>query len=82
MSNSTKKNITNFKEDEKESSLDFVELIHAIIDYYASTTEQEETDSAEAWKKGTEYEVQKIVPEDLDEAIKKAFVVQIKKFHK
>lgn len=82
MNNGTKKNIQNTKEENSENSLDFIELIHSIIDYYASTSEEEGADSADAWKKGTQYEIQKMVPEDLNDAVKKAFIIQIKKFHK
>ncbi len=57
-------------------------LINTILDYYSETSAEE--DSSEAWKKGTEHEEKGcvIVPDDVDELVKKAFKCQLKKFAK
>lgn len=58
-------------------------LIGAILDYYETTAEQT-VDEGEEWKIGTEYEMKSKsnIPKELDEAIKKAFLAQIKKLQK
>lgn len=53
----------------------FNSLINIILDYYSFT----QTEEGEEWKKGTNHE-NKVVPDDLDELIKKAFKSQINKF--
>lgn len=55
-------------------------LINTILDYYNETSQEE--DSSEAWKKGTEHEEKGnvIVPQDVDDLVKKAFKSQLKKF--
>lgn len=58
-------------------------LTSAILDYYNDTGEQT-LDEGDEWKQGTKYapKVKSAVPKELDEEIKKAFLVQIKKFQK
>ncbi len=58
-------------------------LTSAILDYYNDTGEQT-LDEGDEWKQGTKYapKVKSVVPKELDEEIKKAFLVQIKKFQK
>jgi len=57
------------------------ELTGIILDYYCTTGEQP-MDSGDEWKKGTEHEPKPtaVIPGELDEEIKKAFMTQIKKF--
>jgi len=55
-------------------------LINTILDYYCEASSEDEP--SESWKKGTEHEVSKKIPEDIDNAVKQAFKSQLKKFSK
>jgi hypothetical protein len=57
-------------------------LVNVILDYYCETTNT--SDPSESWKKGTEHEERSTpdIPSDVDEMVKKAFKVQLKKFIK
>ena len=58
---------------------EFGYLIGVILDYYESSKSKME--DGETWKKGTEYE-ERIVPEEIDSHIKRAFTKQLNKFCK
>lgn len=57
-------------------------LVGVILDYYSEITDTSEP--GEEWKKGTTHEEKNTpdIPEDVDELVKKAFKVQLKKFIK
>jgi len=59
---------------------EFGNLIYIILDYYDSDSDSDDKDG-EGWKKGTEHD-SKNIPKDVDEAIKKAFINQLKKYSK
>lgn len=65
------------------SVLDIGYLTGAIIDYY-ETTGPPALDEGDEWKVGTTHEPKSRcnIPKELDEAVKKAFLFQIKKFQK
>lgn len=71
------------QEDTSNSALDIGYLVGAIIDYY-ETTGSPTLDEGDEWKSGTEYEPRSRcnIPQELDEAVKKAFLFQIKKFQR
>ena len=68
---------------ENSENVGIGELTAIILDYYCTTGEQP-LDSGDEWKKGTEHEPKAtaVIPSELDEEIKKAFLFQIKKFQK
>lgn len=71
------KNKDTEKDNEKSGDiLEFSELINCILDYYTVGTTNE---PSEIWKKGTDYE-SRIVPDEVDELVTKAFIFQLKKF--
>lgn len=72
---------TKSKEPEKpqESGTDifeFSELINCILDYYSFGNNDE---LSETWKRGTDYE-NKVIPPEIDELVKSAFIKNLKKF--
>ena len=70
-------------EDQNSSDLHFGELIGIMLDYYANTGEQPLTEGDE-WKRNSPEHMPKGVdiPDTLNKEVQKAFVAQIKKFHK
>jgi len=68
---------------ENNSAIDIGYLTGAILDYYEATGKQT-LDEGDEWKRGTEHEpkAKSNIPQELDDAIRKAFLVQIKKFQK
>jgi len=68
---------------DNNSAVEIGYLTGAILDYYEATGGQP-LDEGDEWKIGTEYEpkTKSNIPKELDEAIKKAFLVQVKKFQK
>lgn len=70
-------------QDTANNVLDIGYLTGAILDYY-EVTGAPALDEGDEWKAGTSYEPKSRcnIPQELDEAVKKAFLVQIKKFHK
>jgi hypothetical protein len=70
-------------QDTANNVLDIGYLTGAILDYY-EVTGAPALDEGDEWKAGTSYEPKSRcnIPSELDEAVKKAFLVQIKKFHK
>jgi hypothetical protein len=69
-------------QDTANNVLDIGYLTGAILDYY-EVTGAPVLDEGDEWKIGTSYEPKSKcnIPKELDEAVKKAFLVQIKKFH-
>lgn len=67
----------------QNGTLEMGYLITAILDYYSETGEPPLEDGEE-WKSGTDYAPKSSlkIPADLDIEVKKAFMVQIKKFQK
>lgn len=62
-------------------------LVNMIVDYYCfkNNVFDDEQDDTEGWKKGTKFDPsngEDIVPTDIDQLIKKAFIYQLKKFNK
>ena len=75
-----------FIEKEEEVSINPIDLSYlteAILDYYEITGEAP-IEEGEEWKRGTIHAPKSNVniPEDLDAEIKKAFIIQIRKFQK
>jgi hypothetical protein len=70
-------------EDTSNSAVDIGYLTGAILDYYDATGRQP-LDDGDEWKEGTQYEpkAKSNIPKELDDAIREAFLVQIKKFQK
>lgn len=70
-------------QDTENSVLDIGYLTGAILDYY-EVTGAPALDEGDEWKAGTSFEPKSRcnIPKELDEAVKKAFLIQIKKFHK
>jgi hypothetical protein len=71
------------QQDTANNVLDIGYLTGAILDYY-EVTGAPALDEGDEWKAGTSYEPKSRcnIPKELDEAVKKAFLVQVKKFHK
>ncbi|WP_028980162.1 hypothetical protein [Sporocytophaga myxococcoides] len=59
---------------------EFCELIESISNYYKVASSIEDADPADAWKKLSGIQNNKVIPEDIDQMIKKAFVRQLKKY--
>lgn len=60
---------------------DFNFLITTLIDYYqAKAGMRGELDEGDEWKAGTKYE-RIVIPDKLDNAVEKAFSMQLKKFY-
>lgn len=68
---------------ENNSAVEIGYLTGAILDYYEATGGQP-FDEGDEWKRGTEHEpkAKSNIPKELDDAIREAFMVQIKKFQK
>ncbi len=68
-------------EDANNSALDIGYLTGAILDYYESTGAAP-LDDGDEWKAGTSFEPKSRcnIPKEIDEAVKAAFLIQIKKF--
>lgn len=70
-------------EDQSDSNLHFGELIGIMLDYYSSTGEQPLTEGNE-WKRNSpDYMPKGIeIPDTINKEVEKAFIAQVKKFHK
>jgi len=69
----------NYTEQSYDSEImDLSNLINSILDYYTFTQSEDE---GEEWKRGTSHE-QRLIPEDVNELVGKAFKTQLKKFIK
>lgn len=66
--------------DKEREEFSFIQLMDCITYYYAATMNHTDTDPSEEWKKRAGINTSRVVPEDLNELIKKAFIIQIKKF--
>jgi len=60
---------------------DFIDIISVIVYYYNASAKPTDPDSSEAWKKDLKGSGDDIVPSDVDAAVKKAFINQLKKYH-
>jgi len=82
--NSENEELMQERESDGGSAMELGYLTTAILDYY-ETTATEGFDEGEGWKAGSEHDKRKKgveIPADLNAEIKKAFIVQIKKFQK
>lgn len=61
---------------------DFNFLISTLVAYYQAKSGLKDDDDGEEWKQGTKYErtVKMDIPKRVDEAVERAFLVQLKKF--
>ena len=56
---------------------DYINLIHTVLDYYLDIGVNEDS---EDWKAGTQYDKKNAIPKEIDAAVKRAFISQLKKF--
>lgn len=66
-------------EDNHINNHEFCELVESIATYYKVASGLEDLDPADAWKKLSGVQ-SKIIPEDVDQMVKKAFLKQLKKY--